>query len=244
MWKNFFFHLLTTLCFSLDCLTWHCSDLEIGTCALRRDSTILVNTHYCAGNQVCQLQEILSSNTTDLFQCTEKRLALEPLVPDYSLVRDILNKDYCLKELDKDLESGSHPKECERDSDCMLKDGSYSHCVCGFNKGYCRPEWSSSYFDEWLNNCSQELEITLKLKDFFNVFVYYPYLVSMHDIEGDCLSAAFTDLWDLEEVFYDVSNKEYFEEDRGSSARSLKFEGFRVGMSVLVILLIILDYTL
>lgn len=196
---------------------------------------------------MCQLQSILSSNNTHLFQCIDKRLDIEPLVPDYSLVRDILHKDYCLRQPNKDLKSGSHPKVCESDADCMLKDGSYSSCVCGFNKSYCSPDWSSSYFDEWMNNCSQELDVTMKLKDFYNVFAYYPYLASMHDIEGDCLSTAFADLWQLEEVFHDVSNKEYFKVEKveiiESSARSLKFEGSRIGMIIFSILVIILDYT-
>lgn len=82
----------------------------------------------------------------------------------------------------KDLDSGSYPKECKDTSDCALKDGSSAPCICAPDgKRYCQPDRNSEEFDDYWKMC-EDGSMTNELYNNWTILVEnYVYLIGHPD---------------------------------------------------------------
>jgi hypothetical protein len=91
----------------------------------------------------------------------------------------------------KNLESGSYPKECTSKDDCLLEDGTNNECVCGADgKQYCQPDVNSDVFDDFWELCDDE-KMNTTLNDDWEIYAkYYVYI----DSAPDCMENIFPEL--------------------------------------------------
>lgn len=142
------FWLLFNLSWAANCPNYECDrDLASGVCIrFVAGKNYLVNDSICPSGTYCSYANVQNWSIThkegDEYIC---RVTDDIVLEDPT---DINMRNCGSREEDKDLASGSHPKECEdvstESTDCLLKDGTYSPCVCGINaKAYCVPDKSS-----------------------------------------------------------------------------------------------------
>ncbi|CAG9317576.1 unnamed protein product [Blepharisma stoltei] len=204
----YFLALLLSAASGATCPLWSCStSLATGVCVEYQDSsTYLVNYNGCPSSApYCNYESVLSwipnafSGYTWSCETTN--------TTDYWTVPSSSNYLACKpKYYNKNLASGSHPKECSTigstDSNCILKDGSYSECKCGLNgKAYCVPEPSSEAFSDYWTQCCT---INCGHMDTFKHYLYW-YLKMEYYVEyisGYSCTKIFTQFSDIDNLDY------------------------------------------
>ena len=58
------------------------------------------------------------------------------------------------RDINRDLQTGSYPKQCQDDDDCRLQDGENQTCTCGIDgEKYCEADRASTVYDEYWREC-------------------------------------------------------------------------------------------
>ena len=116
----------------------------------------------------------------------------------------------CEYDSSKDFKTGSEYKTCESDDDCQLNDGTYGDCDCGLDgKGYCKPEFGSSYYSEWYQLCEDGEANLVYYKYFVFKLALHAYLETIDDSDDySCL----TDV-SYEASVWDEIESDYEDED-------------------------------
>lgn len=161
----------------LSCPTITCQSLGINTCAsLLSDNSIALNSNPCDETRQCNYDLVLTWFSLD----PSRRL------PTYGceVAQGISLTDTWTcpnRAASKDLASGSYPKICLTDSDCMLQDGTENECVCtprtSSTSGYCRPDTSSTYFNAYWDLCTQSNNVLEGQYEGFYWFLKLQYAV-------------------------------------------------------------------
>ena len=91
----------------------------------------------------------------------------------------------------KNLQSGSYPKECTSADDCLLEDGTANECVCGADgKQYCRPDINSDVFDDFWQLCEDG---KMNSTSYSNWEIYNEYYVFVESAPS-CMEDIFPEL--------------------------------------------------
>lgn len=135
------------------CTNYVCSIMDETTCARKYNDRTELNSAYCPIGQSCDLSRVIdwdrSSSPGDVLECKE-----QPYYDSYN--RGEYNYTCGDLKESRELMEGHHPKKCLGDADCMLQDGTYMDCSCGFGYDrYCTPAWDSSAFDGFRNKCEE-----------------------------------------------------------------------------------------
>lgn len=151
---------------ALVCPTFTCGDLQQDVCAMKVDErTAVLSNLPCSTGKFCSGQRLyedwLWSSATGIgtgYQCLDAA-SYEHLSTSY---KDNYSRWACYgRQPNKDLAVGIHPKDCASDHDCQLLDGTLSSCQCGLRSsasptgtsGICVPDFSSSVFNNYWNEC-------------------------------------------------------------------------------------------
>ena len=110
---------------------------------------------------------------------------------------DVYTEWPCLQRLQgKDLATGSHPKDCTSNHDCLLQDGTYSLCLCGVRtintNGICSPDMSSALFSSYWEACDSQGFIPQKDMGF-----YYSVLQRVYHLVQSDVTCAPQLLWEF-----------------------------------------------
>lgn len=200
--------LLLPLALASVCPKYKCSDdVPEGACVQFSTSEIyLVNTSPCPDtapycNLVTVKDWVQTAFVNNTYACEVTNTTdywTEPGTDDYLVCQK--------KSYDKDLASGSHPKECSTagwaDTDCSLVDGTISECRCGLNgKSYCLPDISSSAFDDYWTQCC---DVGCGHLDSFEHYLFW-YLKQTYFVDyisGYSCSKIFSQLKDIDTLDY------------------------------------------
>lgn len=135
---------LFTLARALECIKFNQQPSQVNACATKMGAVISFNSLGCFTGYECSLESMLANlNTDSVYMCqsVSEPTSLQSAACDGRLP-------------DKDLVSGGYTKECTTAADCLLQDGSSAECACGINgKAYCRPDFSSSLFEDYWQSC-------------------------------------------------------------------------------------------
>lgn len=152
--------LLLVTATALDCARFLCRELDTDICArmnTRPGSIAFLNQSpckvgFCSGKNIeawyLENEERNSTKYTNkLYYCEDIELddyitdELEVPCPNRSDGKDVLGREW--------------PSNCFNSTDCLMVDGTEGICECGLDgKGYCMPDFSSSLFDSFWNQCS------------------------------------------------------------------------------------------
>lgn len=157
------------------CTNYVCSVMAETTCARKYNDRTELNSAFCPIGQSCDLRRLIywnqSSSPGDTLEC-------EYLPYSESYNRGEYNYSCGDFKENRELMEGHHPKKCSGDSDCMLKDGTYTECSCGFGYDrYCTPAWDSSAFDGFRSKCKEGLLSYDDLYYWILVKQYYAYTI-------------------------------------------------------------------
>jgi hypothetical protein len=138
---------------SPSCTNYVCSIMEETTCARKYIDRTELNSAFCPIGQSCDLSRVAdwdkNSSPGSILECDDL-----PYSDSYN--RGEYNYSCGDDKKNRELKDGEHPKKCLEDSDCMLQDGTYTECSCGFGHDrYCTPAWDSSVFDGFRNKCEE-----------------------------------------------------------------------------------------
>lgn len=147
---------LLSTAWGLECPKYECKIFDTAQCARKYYDILELNTSFCALGNSCSLSGMLSWADTakigDVFECEEI-----PYVEEFN--RGQYEYSCGDKKDDRDFADGSIQKECNDDSDCLLKDGTTTECQCTFNgKSYCIPAWDGSAFEGYWDDCKKGLD--------------------------------------------------------------------------------------
>ena len=198
---------LLPLSLALVCPTFTCDNLSSGVCAVKdTEATARLSNNPCPSGQFCSGQRLyedwwwdsgtpVSSSYLCLNEGTSKHTS--------ALDKQPYAQWPCFaREPRKDLDSGRHPKDCQSDNDCLLKDGTLTSCVCGFRQnglvnttmGICQPDISDTMFYVYWAKCSASAEDLIDL----DLGFYYKVLHETYAIvNSDPLPCASTVLWEF-----------------------------------------------
>jgi hypothetical protein len=126
------------------CYSWECADLGENICAEYADNVISVNENGCSSGYTCGLMyadlQIYESDETVVECISDAAYDAQEDDEDYPSDYDWANSKECESDDGYNLQSGSFPKNCNSDEDCLLNNGKEAQCWCGFNGvGYCMP---------------------------------------------------------------------------------------------------------
>jgi hypothetical protein len=189
------------------CYSWECADLDENICAEYADNVISVNENGCSSGYTCGLMyadlKIYVDDETSV-ECVSEA-AYNALDDDdtlnYPSDYDWANSEECEPDEGYNLKSGSFPKNCESDEDCLLVNGGTADCWCGFNGvGYCMPSLKSDYFDDWHSTCEDgDADEDSYLEAVFKA-TYLPFIETLQESsEYDCMNDIFEDFEDYED---------------------------------------------
>jgi len=197
---------LLPLSLSLVCPTFTCADLTSGTCAEKvTEETAKLSTIPCPTGQFCSGQRLYedwwwNSGTAlgSSYACVSEASYAHTSVLD----KEPYAQWPCFEfESNKGLASGSHPKDCQSDDDCLLEDGSRSSCLCGFRgvgqlnstSGVCQPHQSDPIFiSNWVA-CNSERLIENRDVGFYYKVIHETYAV----VHASPLPCAQSVLWEF-----------------------------------------------
>ena len=172
---------------------YRCSSLKQNSCAALGDGNMvsLANTT-CDDGFACKFHDVLdwyTMNNSSILPCK---------VADKVNIGS--NWPCENREASKNLQEGEYPKECLSDGDCELMDGSKNSCVCtprtSSTAGYCKPNVSSKYFQEYWDLC------TLGSNSIYNEYVgYFWYLKIQYAVYYDVVDPPLCkgNLWEFSE---------------------------------------------
>ena len=181
----------------LSCMTVSCGNLGENICAQVGDGdSISLRSTSCNEDFACKYSDVMTwytGNVTlrnNILMCTE--------APTITLGDSWKCAN---RQASKNLVSGTYPKTCLSEDDCGLLDGSKNLCVCSPRStgasGYCKPDISSSFFEDYWTLCTQMSgTITDKYQG------YYWYLRSQFAVYYDVadLPACSNVLWEFEQM--------------------------------------------
>lgn len=138
------------------CPEWKCKALNDTFCATLHGYQVYANTKGCPIDYFCRLSEfqswslLESPSSTNSFKCTRQNYDGY----SYSTLKSEPDFFCGFRDTSEELASGSHPKLCQSDTDCITKAGFASNCVCGFDGlSYCSAELGSSAFNGFWERC-------------------------------------------------------------------------------------------
>mmetsp|Transcript_3060 Transcript_3060/g.6330 ORF Transcript_3060/g.6330 Transcript_3060/m.6330 type:complete len:224 (-) Transcript_3060:1574-2245(-) len=132
-----------------ECPVAKCKELDPDVCVIVADMFLVINENGCYKDEYC--------NVTNAYEQWDARnhtvLYCEDLEDhDYS------SDDFICEERDSTerLETGVHPKRCNSDDDCLMKNGLTTACECGLDGfKYCKPGLGSQVFDYLWADCEE-----------------------------------------------------------------------------------------
>lgn len=165
-----------------ECPFMECNNLGEGICAQIYENGIYINDKGCPRNFTCSAEEIFKIHTETEFteelwsvnlDCYEQTNPASTNVPNTPV-------ECPERDIDDNLVSGSHPKLCETDNDCITKNGINPPCACGiYGDKYCQPLIGSDVFEQFWKRCERDSTLTLKEWEVWQFLVKtYVYLVS------------------------------------------------------------------
>lgn len=180
----------------LVCPFWTCKSLDPNVCAIRKDREIIVNQDGCYDGFQCNLQVtgffFSSVESLDSFTCYQ-RGEIDKSVLIYPSYYDWQNSPECKYDPKTNLDSGSHPKQCETDEDCKLINGEFTKCECSVNgRSYCKPSLNSDYFEYWFDICETGYADDKLYNKLYNDYRFTPLLKFADRDDQDCLKDEIT----------------------------------------------------
>ena len=181
------------------CVELSCAQLEPDQCAKIEDGKLYVNSSPCSDIRECSLEDMLLWYQEMRF--SNKKEA------NYGCVNDLEGLDYLFDHDDiicgerdpgEDFVDGAAPKKCQDSSDCLLKNGETTKCVCGSDGDlYCQYPNGNSAFDGFWEQCNEQ-KGKVTARDFvwntIYVQLYVQYLTA-----PDCAMDLFKEFQFLEE---------------------------------------------
>lgn len=197
---------LLPLSLSLVCPTFTCANLEAGVCAVKdTEETAKLSASPCPTGQFCSGQRLYEdwwwNSGTPLgssYQCVSEATHTHTSLLD----KEPYAQWPCpVFESNKFLASGSHPKDCQSDDDCLLADGSHSSCLCGFRGsgnlnstfGVCQPHQSDPIFINNWAACNSERLVENRDVGFYYKVIWETYAV----VHASSLSCAQSIIWEF-----------------------------------------------
>lgn len=145
---------LSSVQLSLGCPKYSCKELDSDICArMDKNNTITLNQNVCEDGMICRLPSLYlwkyQAEIGDTLSC-ETAMTKEKGLQTFRVTCDERRPN-------RELAEGSNPKRCEVDEDCLMQDGNYTQCKCGLGgNAYCKPDISSSIFDNYWEGCEKE----------------------------------------------------------------------------------------
>lgn len=189
------------------CYSWECADLDENICAQYSNNVISVNENGCSSGYTCGLMyadiQVYVHDETVVECITEAAYNAQDDddTQSYSSDYDWASSEECEADEGYNLESGSFPKNCNGDEDCLLVNGEEAECWCGFNgDGYCIPTLKSDYFDDWHSNCEDGDADEESYTEAVFRSIYLPFIETLQESsEYDCMNEIFEDFKDQED---------------------------------------------
>jgi len=133
------------------CPVLSCGSLGTVACTKKVSPTqLMLNDQSCAKGTSCSVLSVYKwwwEETTSSGSTHNCVAANQTIVPAECGIRPT----------QKDLMSGTHPKNCAVDADCTLEDGSLAPCVCSLRRsstqGFCQPDPGASPFIVFWQSC-------------------------------------------------------------------------------------------
>jgi hypothetical protein len=120
-------------------------------------------------------------------------------------------KIYCKDFQRKSMKSGSSLKECDDISDCVLKDGSKTECLCGFDgKAYCQPHMFDSMFEIFYKDCDK---VGLDIEEFHTWMMSYMFYIPALT-RNSCTEKLFKDMNEAADAVESLSIKDTDNKDQ------------------------------
>jgi hypothetical protein len=148
-----------------ECPFMECARLDDGVCAQIFAEGIYINEKGCPRDLTCSAEEIFKKHRETVFDeppwyvyldCEENTKPALTNIPNTLVECPIRN-------ITDNLESGSHPKLCESDSECITKNNKTPKCKCGiYGFKYCEALMSSDVFEDFWKRCEKDSTLTLK----------------------------------------------------------------------------------
>ena len=155
---------------AITCPDTSCTDLEVGVCATKSNSSIQLNKYGCPKGKCCFVTELQSwyNGETQHLNCSEMEQEEEESVECPSAPSSQM------------LQEGLHPKRCESSEDCLAETGQKSDCVCGLDGfGYCKPLWGSEVFARYWEVCRENSQVSYQFWKYYqDLYNYYPEFVA------------------------------------------------------------------
>lgn len=185
----------------LTCPFFSCGTVPAGACAQKMSSQwIQLSTTPCTDGSFCSAQRMYEDWWWYAYTAVDNTypcLALSTYNHISFAESDVYTEWPCMQRLQgKELASGSHPKDCTSNHDCLLQDGTYSLCLCGVRtintNGICSPEMSSALFSNYWGSCDNKGFIQEKDMGF-----YYSVLQRVYHLVQSDVTCAPQLLWEF-----------------------------------------------
>lgn len=127
--------------------------MENACATLGTEGQVVLNSSPCKEDFECTTQSIMAWYNTDPITRTN-------VLPCTAAKELVIGANWACtnREASKNLIEGTYPKTCLSSADCQLVDGTFNECVCTprttGTSGYCRPNISSSYFQNYWDLCT------------------------------------------------------------------------------------------
>lgn len=160
--------MMLSLAHSLNCVVWKCAEgNDLQECARWDESKkeILLNEDGCKDGYFCRTDNV-EEWYTDVTRQDEPLMCEEEgdigdlegsdnVYDDFDFDEDDI--PCATRDTNQNLSSGSHPKRCSDDSDCLMLNGAVTECKCGMNgESYCVPAFDSDAFEEYWEECEED----------------------------------------------------------------------------------------
>lgn len=196
------FLLLLTVVNAKYCPKYECASMTTDLCCeFVSENLVHFNINGCPNDMTCLVQSIvnlMNSATGSGVNCTSK----QPPVNDSEF------KTSCLDfHSNRDLEVGEHPKQCDSNSDCKMKDGDVNQCICSLNsKAYCQPDFSSKTFNFYWKECADNNDFIRdpELYRYAELLIaFYPYTID----PVSCTDDYFSELSEMSDLAVKLGDK-------------------------------------
>lgn len=218
--KSLILGLLVVYSYSYECWQYSCANLDDSDlCAKNEGNLFYIRNSHCGDGKICNLADVIDSFASGQpsYAC-QLETDIPAIDSDFQVDEDYNFKDSsaCERLQNKDLQSGSYPKQCITEDDCILQDTTTTSCKCGFNISVCVPHYSSSFFDEWYTACEESEPDRDMYYQIWMVRKYYPWLVTYANSEEfACAYEVMDDLREVREYYDKVIDGTFYEKSVG-----------------------------
>ncbi|CAG9320147.1 unnamed protein product [Blepharisma stoltei] len=161
---------------SAQCPAYTCAELSTDICMTWSNNAVQFNKNSCTSHsQSCLISKAMLEYSFNPSQGNYSCEASSSLGYTYGFMD-------CGEQLETEiyLKSGTFPKSCSSagysDENCLLEDGNYLECGCGFDSLlYCKPNPSSYVFKKFWDTCSDQDNIVTS-----EFYEYYDLLYSFY----------------------------------------------------------------